>query len=78
MTPAIPEKQWVLIDSCFYFLGGLSLHNTGFFQQAEMHVFRSLNRDRAIAFCSKASAQLVVKCLLAHGVKGWKVVEFQR
>lgn len=68
------EKRYMLTNGGFY-LGGMALHNTGFRNAAQLHLFTVVGSSGAIKFCTKAAASIVIKSLLAHGLKGWKVEE---
>lgn len=71
-----PQKRWVLKNQGHY-LGGVALSNTGLRQTAQVHVFNTYYISGAVMFCTKSAAQLVAKCLLAEGLKGWKAEEVE-
>lgn len=70
------EKRFMLARGGLY-LGGMALHNTGFRNAAQLHLFTVFGETGAIKFCTKAAASIVIKSLLAHGLSGWKVEEIE-
>lgn len=72
MTYTQPER-FILVRNgrCF---GGLSLHNTGCMQSAQLHIFET-TPSACIKFCTKRAAQALVTALKHHGINGWTVAK---